>query len=382
MSRVPKRGDKVADLYMLEGAIDAPAGSFARVYAARDLKNERNVALKILRARHLQLPEAEREQRYEAFNREAELLAKFKDDARVMNFYEVGYVWSSYLLYEACSLGQDIEQFRALREKAIAQGWLPYLALEQYPSGDSLHQLVVHNPRGVRLPMIEAIDLSLQLADLLVKIHEQDIVYWDAKPAHAFWDGEQLVLIDWNVSYPLTDSYMTQLGGTKEELKRQDLLILGRQFIYPAFIGLDFQTGQQPPSAGTTSPRAVKETQAYYYRGEVHLYGHERHLDSPVQEFLMRVVQSDEFESAVKLREDLENYAVQLGWRFKGKYPNAKVAEALEHKRIALKHLRTAHQAINLALDEIDEAHTAFSSADTQHLVEQVESLFKRSVLP
>lgn len=382
MLRPPKRGDKLGEMYRLERAIDAPAGSFARVYGAQDLAHDRNIAVKVMRAKHLELPAAEMEQRFEAFNREAELLTKFEDDDRVMNIFDAGYLWRSHLLYEVCSLGKDVEQYRALRGEAMEKGWLPYLALQRFPSGDSLHQLVVHNPRGVRLPMIEAIDLTLQLTELLIKIHAHDIVYWDAKPAHAFWNGEQLTLIDWNVSYPLTETYMNQLGGTKEELKQQDLLILGRQFIYPAFIGLDFQTGLQPPSAGTTSPKVVKETQSYYYRGEVPLYGHERYLDPPIQEFLTRVVQSDEFTTATDLREDLENYAVQLGWSFKGKYPDGKAAESLAHKRNALKQLRIAHEAINHAIDEIDNAHNAFAGDDTQHLVEQTEAMFKRSVMP
>ncbi|MEM7030338.1 MAG: hypothetical protein AAF629_12280 [Chloroflexota bacterium] len=382
MSTTPKRGDKIGEYFKLDRAIDAPAGSFARVYAAEDLQENRQVAIKILRHKHLDLPKDECEQRFEAFNREAELLLKFDDDPRVMNLYGVGYLWKSYLLYEAKHLGTDIEQFRAMRDEAMANNWLPYLIIEPCRNEDSLHQLVVHNPRGVRLPMIEAVELALQLTDLLVKIHDNDIIYWDAKPAHAFWNGEQLKLIDWNVSYPLTEEYLAFLGGTKEELKKLDILILGRQFIYPAFIGLDFQTGQQPPSAGTTSANVVKETQAFYYRGDVQLYGGERFLDPPVQAFLSRVVQSDEFDSAAMLREELENYAVQLGWRFTGKFPNAQATEALEHKRQALKSLRAAHAAITNALDEIDNAHNVFESADTNFLVEQTEALFKRSVIP
>ena len=382
MTITPRRGDKISDLYQIERAIDTPAGSFARVFAAHDLKYDRKVAIKILRDRHLQLPEVEREQRYEAFNREAELLTQFENDSRVMNFFEVGYLWKSYVVYEAHSLGRDTIAFRDMRQEAIDKGWLPYMILEQYPTDNSLHQLVVHNPRGVCLPLIEAVDLSLQLADLLVKIHDQDIVYWDAKPAHAFWDGVQLVLIDWNVSYPLRDEYLDLLGGRKDEAKQKDLLILGRQFIYPAFIGLDFQSGQQPASKGMSTPKMVKETQAFYYRGEVPLYGHERHLDPPIREFLTRVVQSDEFETAVELRAALEEYAVELGWRFKGKEPHPKAAESLAHKRKALQHLRKAHDAISQAIEEIDNAHNACRGVDTEYLVDQIEALYNRSVLP
>lgn len=384
MSRDLKRRDKIADLYIIEEGIDVPAGSRARVYAAQDLKEEREVAFKVLRNEHLNAPEEKRKVQYEAFTREAELLTMFQDDKRVMDLYEMGYLWEkpdrNNASYGAENLGQDVEAFQELQAEAMAQGWRPYLILKRYPHKHSLHHLIVHNPRKARLPMIEAIDLSLQLTDLVVQIHEQDIIYWDAKPAHAYWDGQGLILIDWNLSFPLTEENMRRLRGTKESLKQKDLIILGRQFIYPAFTGLDFQGGLSS-SMGTLSEYTVEEKYGYYYRGEVPLYGCE-HFDVPIRNLLARVVQSNQYASAVELREDLERCATQLGWSFQGKQTDPKAALALEHKRQALQHLREAHCAINKALDEIDKAHDIFAGVDTQHLVEQVEKLFKSSFLP
>jgi hypothetical protein len=228
--------------------------------------------------------------------------------------------------------------------------------------------------------MIEAIDLSLQLTDLVVQIHEMDIIYWDAKPAHAYWDGQDLIVIDWNLSFPLTEENVRRLRGTKDSLKKKDLVILGRQFIYPAFTGLDFQGGQSS-SAGTLSEQTVAEKFGYDYQGEVALYGCE-HFDAPIREFLARVVQSDQYESAVQLREDLERCAAQLGWSFKGKPADPRAVSSLAYKRAALKHLREAHQAISKAIDEVDKAHDTFPGEDTRYLLEQVERMFNASFLP
>ena len=384
MLRDLRRRDKIADLYIIGEGIDVPAGSRARVYAAQDLKMEREVAFKVLRSEHLKAAEEKRRIQYEAFNREAELLLMFQHDSRVMELYEMGYMWEDPLnndsLYKAQDLGQDVEAFQKLQEEAMAQGWRPYLILKRYPHKYSLHHLIVNNPRKVHLPLVEAVDLSLQLTDLVVEIHQRDIIYWDAKPAHAYWDGRELTLIDWNLSFPLTEENMRRLRGTKESLKQKDLAILGRQFIYPAFTGLDFQGGLLL-SPGTLSERTVDEKHGYYYRGEVPLYGCE-HFDGPVKEFLARVVQSDQYASAVELREDLERCASQLGWNFNGKKTDPRAVQSLAHKRKALHHLREAHHAISKAIDEIDKAHDIFPGEDTQYLVDLVEKLYKSSFLP
>ena len=75
--------DKIADHYIIQDEIDDIKGSVARVYAVEDLQGktkQRNPAFKVLRHEHLELPETRRAEKYEAFNREAELLYLLRDN--------------------------------------------------------------------------------------------------------------------------------------------------------------------------------------------------------------------------------------------------------------------------------------------------------------
>lgn len=392
MPRNLRSEDRVGWRYKIEESIDDIAGSLARVYGAQELEGEqRQVALKVLRPEHLELPEADRLEKYEAFNREAELLHLLQDDERVMDLYEVGYLWEATggaYDFDARALEMDVDRFRGLQKEALARGWLPYLIVKRYPRTNSLQYLLGKKGRQIRLPMVEAVDLALQLADLVVKLHTDiklhpdTIIYWDAKPAHLFWDGQKLVLIDWNVSYPLTEENRRRAGGgAVEELKELDLLILGRKFIYPAFIGREFQ-GRPLESEGTPYGNKVRELHAFYYQGEVSLQGYEDRLDPPVRNFLTRVVQSSRFKTAKQLQQSLQHCAVELGWQFDGAQPDNDLIRSLERKRKVIAHLRTAHQALEDALQELRQFEREFPGEDTKYLSQKVRELFKGSDIP
>ena len=95
MSQELRKQVKIADHYIVQDEIDDIKGSVARVYAVEDLKGktaQQNPAFKVLRHEHLELPEARRAEKYEAFNREAELLYLLRDDPNVMGIYGLGYL--------------------------------------------------------------------------------------------------------------------------------------------------------------------------------------------------------------------------------------------------------------------------------------------------
>jgi hypothetical protein len=387
-----RKSDRIADHYLIDDRIDDVKGSVARVYLAYDLhKDGRETAFKVLRHEYLALSatnsETQRRERYEAFNREAELLHLLHDDKRVMDLYAVGYLCETSgpnsNRYEMINLALDVKRFREKQAEAIAKGWLPFLALRRYPRSNSLQYLLSKKGREVRLPMIEALDYSLQLVDLIVKLHNMDIIYWDAKPAHAYWDGQQLTLIDWNVSYPLTPENIRRAGGTTSatELKELDMLILGRKIIYPAFIGREF-LGNPMTSEGTPDGSRVKEMHAFFYQGEVSLQNFEGKLDHPVKQFLRQVVQSKQFTSAEQLRDTLEHCAIQLGWVFANKETDATQTAYLEGKRKVIAHLRTVHENLEAALHEIRRLEREYPGEDTRYLAKKIRELFKASDVP
>ena len=394
MLRDLQSGDNIGHRYKIEEEIDEVKGSVARVYGAEELQGEqRQVAFKVLRCEHLELPEIDRIEKYEAFNREAELLHLLRDDERVMDLFEVGYLWETSTdeashEYNGRSLALNVKEFRALQQEAVDRGWRPYLIARRYPKTNSLQYLLGKKGRDIRLPMIEAVELSLQLVDLAVKLHTdvklhpETIIYWDAKPAHAYWDGSRLILIDWNVSYPLTQENRRRAGGgNPDELKELDLLILGRKLIYPAFIGREFQ-GKPVESEGTPFGNRVRELHAFFYQGEVSLQGYEEKLDPPVRNFLTRVVQSNRFKNAKQLQQSLQYCAVQLGWRFGDQQPADGLARSLEHKKKVITHLRTAHEALDNALQELRQFERDFPGEDTKYLSQKVRELFKSSDIP
>lgn len=392
MSQELEKSDRIADHYLIGERIDDVKGSLARVYSAYNLhEDKREIAFKVMRHEFLDLSptntEVQRRERYEAFNREAELLHLLHDDERVMELYEVGYFWetanANLTQYDGLKLALDVKQFRERQAEAITKGWLPYLALKRYPRTNSLQYLLSKKGRQVRLPMIEAVEYSLQLVDLLVKLHSMDIIYWDAKPAHAYWDGQKLTLIDWNVSYPLTPENIKRAGGSNSpsELKELDLLIAGRKFIYPAFIGREF-LGNPMTSEGTPDGSRVKEMHAFFYQGEVSLQGYEGKLDGVVRDFLTQVVQSNHFKSAEQLCETLKCRAVQLGWVFEDKDTDVEQIQYLERKRIVVTHLRTVHQNLAAALQEVRRLERENPGEDTRYLAQKVRELFKSSDVP
>jgi hypothetical protein len=396
-----KKQDRISDLFIVQDEIDDIKGSVARVYSAEDLKGrteQSSPAFKVLRHEHLDLPEAKRAEKYEAFNREAELLYQLRGNPHVMGLYGLGYLkepgTNPIQQYEVVAElthkdlnEKTVARFRTLQAEAIANNWRPYLVLERLPKKYSLQYLLTRNMRmerhgrSFRLPMFEAIELTLQLADLLVELHDKDIIYWDAKPAHAYWTGQKLILIDWNVSYPLTPENMKRAGGSNEsELKELDVLILGRRFIYPAFIGRDFR-GVPLESQATPYGSIVKEMHAFYFQGDVSLHGYEDKLDAPIRDFLARVVQSNQFFSAVELQTDLRRSVARLGWPIDDE-TDENMSQYYERKKKIIANLRASHDALEEAWWEVRKLHKEFPGEDTKYLFDHIRELFKSSEIP
>ena len=105
------------------------------------------------------------------------------------------------------------------------------LMLTRGANGDNL------NP--FRLPTEEAINLAMQFLEVLVKMHGLNIVYIDRKPEHAYWDGLNLRIIDFNVSRFLDKKLTSHAKGFE---KSKDLRNLFWVFSAPYLPGVIFAT--------------------------------------------------------------------------------------------------------------------------------------------
>ncbi len=118
------------------------SGGMGEVYLAEDLRLQRKVALKVLRADH-----AEGDAGRKRFLREAQAVAQL-DHPNVCTVYEVG------------------ESDRGA-----------YIAM-QYIEGENLHDLML----AQRLELGPILDLGIQVVDALAEAHAQGIIHRDIKP--------------------------------------------------------------------------------------------------------------------------------------------------------------------------------------------------------
>ncbi|MFV2179303.1 serine/threonine-protein kinase [Actinomadura sp. LOL_016] len=170
-------GTELGGRYRLESVLGR--GGMGQVWRAVDRRLRRPVAVKVLPAELADVPGA-----MERFEREAEATAALQHPGITVVF-DVG----------------------------RPGGGLAYLVMELL-EGEDLRTVIRRHPDGV--PVAEALDLAVQLADALAAAHSRGIVHRDIKPANLFVlaDG-RLKLCDFGIA-GLADAAtrLTQDGGT------------------------------------------------------------------------------------------------------------------------------------------------------------------------
>ncbi len=227
--RMPSLGATIAGKYRLDAIIGR--GGMSVVYRAMHLELDQHVAIKILSASALVMPE------YVArLKREARAASRIRNE-HVVRVFDIGEL----------------------------DGGIPYLVMEHLEGSDLSALLARKGPLSVHL----AIDCILQACEALAEAHAVGIIHRDIKPANLFLtesaDGSPcLKVLDFGISRslsrpalsPLTDpgivlgtpSYMApeQMEGGAIDA-RSDIWALGA-ILYELLVG-------RPPYSGDSLPR-------------------------------------------------------------------------------------------------------------------------------
>ena len=159
----------LSDQYALEREIGV--GGMATVYLARDIKHERQVALKVLR------PELSSAMGAERFPREIRLVASF-NHPHILSLYDSGQ----------------------------SAGFLYYVM--PFVEGETLAQRL---QREHQLPVSDTLRILGEVADALAYAHERGVVHRDIKPANVLLSGRHAVVADFGVAKALAASAGDQL---------------------------------------------------------------------------------------------------------------------------------------------------------------------------
>ena len=154
----------LADRYRIEREVGA--GGMATVYLARDLKHNRNVALKVLR------PELAAALGGERFLREIDIAAQI-EHPHVLTLIDSG----------------------------DADGLLYYVM--PFVKGESLRDRI---SREGKLPIGDTIRLLRDVADGLAEAHRQGLVHRDVKPDNVMISGKHAVVTDFGIAKAVTSA--------------------------------------------------------------------------------------------------------------------------------------------------------------------------------
>jgi eukaryotic-like serine/threonine-protein kinase len=181
VSRPPQPGDLIADRYELEELVGT--GGMSTVFRARDRQLERRVAIKILHEHYARDPEY-----LERFRREARAVAKLSHP-NIVTVIDRGDDGRQYIVFE-------------------------------YVEGENLKELIL---RSGRLPVRQALELALAVANGLAFAHGRGLVHRDVKPQNVLLNGEgEVKVTDFGIARSLhVEHGVTQTGtvlGTGEYL--------------------------------------------------------------------------------------------------------------------------------------------------------------------
>jgi eukaryotic-like serine/threonine-protein kinase len=174
------------------------AGGMGEVYKARDTRLDRIVAIKVLPARFAGNPELR-----ERFEREARTIASL-NHPHICTLYDVGH-----------------------------QDGIDYLVME-YLEGETLAQRLLKGP----LPLAQAIQYAIEIADALDKAHRQGVTHRDLKPGNICLTKSAAKLLDFGLAKlkqegKPTASPLSQLPTEAQAITAQGTILGTLQYMAP-----------------------------------------------------------------------------------------------------------------------------------------------------
>lgn len=343
---------QLTDIYALGNFIDTYAlGHYARVLEATDQRDQRQVALKVMRPEHTAPNDAPKWEA-QAFVHEVDLLTRLSRSFIPMRFYDCGYVLAEgdYPAEgEIVSYGRDIASFREKLYTYNAQGWRPYLALEYLPRHHNMLYLMKTTQQGQRrrLPTEEGLNLAMQFGKLLFDAHELGIIYMDHKLEHVYWDGQKLRVIDWNSS-KLVDTN----GSALAQAQQKDIHNMCVGILYPIF------TGQSPQRGGLRpQPAGQQDVDARYTDVTELDFSVEPTLSQQLVD-LLREGAHHKISTAMEFLQRVESIATHFGWEIRYQVTNPVLSQARDHLRTGLEKLRTSAELAREAREALLTAAT------------------------
>jgi serine/threonine-protein kinase len=197
MQNVERLTSALSDTYAIEREVGR--GGMATVYLARDLKHDRDVAIKVLH------PELAAGLGAERFVREIEISASLSHP-RILPLFDSG----------------------------EADGFLYYVM--PYVEGESLEDRL---GREGQLPLDDALRLTDQISSALTYAHEKGIVHRDIKPANILLTGDQAVIADFGIARAL------------EAASTEGLTMTGMAVGTPAYMSPEQAMGERDVDART-----------------------------------------------------------------------------------------------------------------------------------
>jgi serine/threonine-protein kinase len=211
----------LADRYAIEREIGA--GGMATVYLARDLKHDRQVAVKVLD------PELARTLGPKRFLREIRTAANLTHP-----------------------------HILPVHDSGEADGFLFYVM--PYVKGETLRARLEMERQ---LPVEDAVEITRDIADALSYAHQEGIVHRDVKPANIMLEAGHAVLTDFGVAHAVaeaSDERLTKTGtslGTPSYMSPEQVtgeqVLDGRSDVYALGCVLFEMLSGEPPFTGPTS---------------------------------------------------------------------------------------------------------------------------------